>query len=127
MPQFGGTAVTVATAAIASRSALVASRVPTRSSSARSSHPLHVQVMKAWAELVARIVAAIVSALERRFPGIRFDASYDPSTSLFEPVALAVAVASDVAWMRERGVEAEIGDELAFRLIPADIEQATQR
>lgn len=77
--------------------------------------------------LVARIVAAIVSALERRFPGIQFNASYDPSSSLFEPVALVVAAASDVAWMRDHDVEAEIGDELAFRLIPSDIEQATER
>ena len=29
--------------------------------------------------------------------------------------------------MRKRGAEAEVGDDLAFRLTPADIEQATER
>jgi len=77
--------------------------------------------------LVARIIAAIVSALERTFPGIQFDANYDPVTGWFEPLALVEAGASDVAWMRERGVDAEIGDQLAFRLTPTDIGQATDR
>jgi len=81
----------------------------------------------ASAALVARIAAAFASSPEREYPGVRFDASHDPSTGLFEPIALVGAVASDVTWMRERGVEAAIGDELAFRLVPTDIELATER
>jgi hypothetical protein len=77
--------------------------------------------------MVARIVAAIVAVLARTYPGPRFDASYDPGTGWFEPLALVTATAPDVAWMGARGVAAELGDELAFRLTPGDVAQASAR
>lgn len=77
--------------------------------------------------VIARIIATIGAVLRRRYPGVQFDATYERPTQRFEPIALAEAAETDVEWMRERGAECEVGDELAYRLIPYDIEQAAQR
>jgi hypothetical protein len=72
-----------------------------------------------------RIESSIRTELNRTFPLIRFDVSFEDDR--FVPVALTDATDADVAELDDRGVVAQPGDELAFPLVPASLADFTRR